>query len=138
MSLKVPLWERIWTASIKAIISSIAELLKPSVGAIILLCYTSQCLTCWSNCPSYAEILSTTSLKDANPTNSIAKQIVKGSVTPCNLPSTGTCFDCWSYTTHIHLLFYWNVLNICEESNTVWPYSFSSRISNSSFHLLLV
>lgn len=81
-------------ASIKAIISLVAELLNPSVGGVIPLSYTSQILTCWSNCPPYAEILSIASLEDANPANSSAKQIVKGSLTSCNLPSTSTCFDC--------------------------------------------
>lgn len=53
-------------ATTKAIVSLEAKLLKPSIGGIIPLSYTSQILTSWSNCPPYVEILFT-SLKHANP-----------------------------------------------------------------------
>lgn len=90
-----PFWERISVAITKAIISLVAELLKSTIGGIIPLSYTSQNLTYWSNCLPYTEILSTASLKDANPTtvwrlpaNPTVEQIVRGSLTPCNLSPT--------------------------------------------------
>lgn len=102
----------------KAIISFIAELLKPSIGGISPLSYTSEILTCWSNCRLYAEILSITSLKDAwtFPANSTTEQIVKGSLTPVTFHLLALVLTAEATQT-IHSLFYWT--HICEDSNIV-------------------
>lgn len=124
-SLIIPFWERIRMATTKAITSLGAELLKPSIGGIIPLFYTSQILTYWSNCPPYAEILSTISLKDANPATAWYFQpipqlnrllmAVRLLVTFHLLALVLTA----EATSQTHALFYWTVIHICEDSNIV-------------------